>query len=399
MADSAVPAPPADASLPPETGAPDKVAADKAAASARLKERRLQLFRILGVVLLVAALAYAIYWWIFGRNAVATDNAYVGADSAQVTPLVASAVTKVHVIETQGVRAGQVLVELDGADARIALQQASAQLATAQAHVSGYYANDRALAGQVASSAAGIAAADAKVASAAADLDRARIDLQRRQALVGSGAVSGDELTAAQNSNAAAVSALATARAGRIQAAAQVAAARGNREANGVLISGVSAAENPEVRAARAAVDKARLDLERTVIRAPIAGVVAKKSVQVGQRVALGAPMMSIVPVDTAFVDANFKESQLTRVRVGQPVTLHSDLYGGHVVYHGVVTGLSGGTGAAFALIPAQNASGNWIKVVQRLPVRITLRRDELLEHPLRIGLSMSAKIDVSNAR
>ena len=382
----------ADPQLPPKAEAPP--ADTKAAKSAKRK----RLFLILGLVVLVAALGYGLYYWLVGRNAVSTDNAYVGADSAAVTPLTAAAVKRVLVMETQTVRAGQLLVELDDADAQVALEQAQAQLATAERKVAGYYAQGRALGAQVQSRAADIAAADAQIASAQSDLTRARIDLGRRQALAKSGAVSGDELTNAQNKYSAGVAALASATAARKQAAAQVTAAQGSEAVNEALISGSSPRGNPEVRAARAAVARAQLDLDRTVIRAPIGGIVARKSVQLGQRVAPGASLMTIVPADTAYVDANFKESQLTHVRIGQPVTLTADLYGGDVVYHGRVTGLSGGTGAAFALIPAQNASGNWIKVVQRLPVRVTLDRDELRQHPLRIGLSMSAAIDVSNA-
>jgi membrane fusion protein (multidrug efflux system) len=165
-----------------------------------------------------------------------------------------------------------------------------------------------------------------------------------------------------------------------------------------VLIEGVSLDQNPEVAAAKARLDAAQLMLDRTVLRAPLDGIISKKQVEVGQQVAVGAPLMVIVPAQDAYVDANFKEVQLKKVRPGQPVTLTSDLYGSGVKFHGRVRGLSGGTGSAFSLIPAQNASGNWIKVVQRLPVRIDLDRKELAEHPLRIGLSMKASVDVSGA-
>ncbi len=357
-----------------------------------------KLFRILGGVIAVLAIAYGLYWFIIGRNNVSTDNAYVGANSAQVTALTSAAIVRVAVMETDIVKAGDVLVELDAADARLALAQAQAQLASAERRVQGYYAQGQALQAQVAARGADIAAADARVASAEADLSRARVNLQRRQAILASGAVSGDELTAAQNAQATAMAALSVAKAGRAESQAQVGSARGNQAVNTALISGGAARNNPEVQVARAAVERAQLDLDRTIIRAPVAGVVAKKNAQIGQRVAPGAALMTIVPVETAFVDANFKESQLQKVRIGQPVTLTSDLYGGDVVYHGKVSVLGGGTVAAFALIPAQNATGNWIKVVQRLPVRVMLDPDELRAHPLRIGLSMSADIDVSDA-
>jgi membrane fusion protein (multidrug efflux system) len=180
------------------------------------------------------------------------------------------------------------------------------------------------------------------------------------------------------------------------EAKAARSAATGSRAANAALVEGTTVDTNPDVTAARAKLDQARLDLARTVIRAPIDGVVTNRQVQVGQRVAAGTPVMTIVPVDTLYVDANFKEGQLARVRVGQPVRLTTDLYGDKVVFHGRVMGFSGGTGSAFALIPAQNATGNWIKVVQRLPVRVALDRRELAQHPLRVGLSTEAEIDVS---
>jgi membrane fusion protein (multidrug efflux system) len=282
------------------------------------------------------------------------------------------------------VKPGDTLVTIDPDDARIAVAQAEAALGQAQRKVLGYAANDTALAAQL-----GARAAD--IARAKADLERARIDLNRRLALSASGAVSGDELTTAKN-------AFATAQAGLAQAQAGLRSAQGNREANNVLISGVRLERNPEVVAARARLDAARLALSRTVIKAPIGGVVSKKQVQVGQQATVGVPLMAIVPTGDAYVDANYKEAQLTKVRIGQPVELVSDLYGSKVKFHGKVVGLSGGTGSAFSLIPAQNASGNWIKVVQRLPVRIQLDRRDLAEHPLRIGLSMKAAIDVSGS-
>lgn len=199
--------------------------------------------------------------------------------------------------------------------------------------------------------------------------------------------MSADELTAAENRLRNATAALAAAR-------AQRGAAEGSRAVNKALISGVSLETNPEVAAARAQLAQARLNLQRTVIRAPIDGVIAKRAVQVGQRVQVGAPLMTVVPVDQAYVNANFKEGQLARVQIGQPVELTSDLYGSSVKYRGRVAGLAGGTGSAFSLIPAQNATGNWIKVVQRLPVRIELDAAELRAHPLRVGLSMKATID-----
>jgi membrane fusion protein (multidrug efflux system) len=360
-------------------------------------QQRTRWFILLGGAVLLGLAIWLAYWLLVASRRVSTDNAYVGADVAQVTPLTAGPVAKVLVVETESVAAGQPLVILDDADARLAVAEAQADLGQAQRRVKGYFASDTALSGQVAAKQADIARADAEIASAASDLERARTDLVRRQNLAASGAVSGDELTTAQNRLSTAKAALAVAQASRAGAMANRGAAVGSQQVNTALISGASVEQNPEVAAARAKLDRAQLNLARTVIRAPIAGVVSKKAVQLGQQVETGDTLMAIVPTTRAFVDANFKEVQLTRVRPGQRVTLVSDLYGDHVKFHGRVRGLSGGTGSAFSLIPAQNASGNWIKVVQRLPVRIDLEPAELKEHPLRVGLSMKATVDLSD--
>jgi membrane fusion protein (multidrug efflux system) len=357
---------------------------------------RRQLLTGLAVVVVIGVVLWVLYAVLIGSRHVETDNAYVGAEVAQVTPLISGPVAKVLVSETQTVVAGQPLVVIDDADARIAVLAAQAALGQAQRKVQGYFASDDALAGQVAARDADIARAAAAVTGAQASLEQARIELSRRKALSDSGAVSGEELTTAQSQYTNAQSALVEARAALAQAKATRTAAAGNREVNTALISGLPANKNPEIAAAEARLASAQLALDRTVLRAPLAGVVSKKNVQVGQQVQVGAPLMAIVPTTNAYVDANFKEVQLDKVHVGQPVTLTSDLYGHGVKFHGRVTGLSGGTGSAFSLIPAQNASGNWIKVVQRLPVRITLDPAELKDHPLRVGLSMKAAIDIS---
>ncbi|CAN7516483.1 HlyD family secretion protein [Caulobacter sp. LjRoot300] len=357
---------------------------------------RRQLLTGLAVVVVIGVVLWVLYAVLIGSRHVETDNAYVGAEVAQVTPLISGPVAKVLVSETQTVTAGQPLVVIDDADARIAVLAAQAALGQAQRKVQGYFASDDALAGQVAAREADIARAAAAVTGAQASLEQARIELSRRKALSDSGAVSGEELTTAQSQYTNAQSALIEARAALAQAKASRTAAAGNREVNTALISGLPANKNPEVAAAEARLASAQLALDRTVLRAPLAGVVSKKNVQVGQQVQVGAPLMAIVPTTNAYVDANFKEVQLDKVHIGQPVTLTSDLYGHGVKFHGRVTGLSGGTGSAFSLIPAQNASGNWIKVVQRLPVRIALDPAELKDHPLRVGLSMKAAIDIS---
>jgi membrane fusion protein (multidrug efflux system) len=253
-----------------------------------------------------------------------------------------------------------------------------------------------ALAAQVLQGDAAVRRAQSQLDVAASAFAKARIDLDRRVKLVDSGAISAEDLTVARNAFAAAEGNLGQARAELAEAKAARSAASGSRAANAALVEGTTVDTNPDVTAARAKLEQARLDLARTVIRAPIDGVVTNRQVQVGQRVAAGTPVMTVVPVDTLYVDANFKEGQLARVRVGQPVRLTTDLYGDKIVFHGRVMGFSGGTGAAFALIPAQNATGNWIKVVQRLPVRVALDRRELAQHPLRVGLSTEAEIDVS---
>jgi membrane fusion protein (multidrug efflux system) len=365
--------------------APAAEPASPAATQATARARRARLLTWLAIGVVIAAVLYGAWWLISSGKSVSTDNAYVGAEVAQVTPLVAGPVATVLVRETQSVKAGDPLVTLDDSDTRILVEQAQAALGQAERKVRGYAASDTALAGQV-------SARDADIARARSDVERARTDLTRRQTLSASGAVSGDELTDARNKFAQAQAELA-------QATAARQAALGSREANRVLIAGVSLEQNPEVAAAKARLDAAQLALDRTVIKAPVDGIVSKKQVEVGQQVAVGVPLMAIVPAADAYVDANFKEVQLKKVRPGQPVILTSDLYGSGVKFHGRVRGLSGGTGSAFSLIPAQNASGNWIKVVQRLPVRIDLDPKELAQHPLRVGLSMKAKIDISGAR
>ena len=358
-------------------------------------ERRRRLFAIFGAVIAVVALGTLLWTWLTAYR-VSTDNAYVNADLIQVTPLVSGPVAAMYVTDTDTVKKGQLLVLLDDANARIALAQAQAELGQVERRVRGYFANDVALGGLVHSRQADIASASARVESAKADFERARIDLKRRQALAESGAVSGDELTQAENAYATAKAGLSAATAAHAQALAQRTAAEGQQSVNKALFEGASAEQNPEVLAARAKVEQAELDLRRTHIVAPVAGIVAKNAVQVGQQVTPGQQLMSIVPIASVYVDANYKEAQLTKVRVGQPAELTADLYGRSVKYHGTVIGLGGGTGAAFSLIPAQNATGNWIKVVQRLPVRIRLDPQELEHHPLRVGLSMNVVIDTS---
>ncbi len=352
--------------------------------SATRKRQRTRLFAILGGVVVIGAVGFTGYQLLVGSHYVTTDNAYAGASVAQITPQFGGTILTVPIHETQIVKAGDVLMTIDPSDARLALAQAAAQYRQAQSRVRGYFAGDT-------SALAQIDARSADVARAQAELEQARGDLGRRQGLAGSGAVSGQELADAQSEVRTKQAALAQAEANRKAAQAGF---QQQQAISGGQGQGIDA--NPEVAAAKAAYDIARVNLERTVLRAPIGGVIANNHAQIGQRVQAGAILMTVAPIQEAFVDANFKEGQLRKVRVGQPATLEADLYGKSVEYHGTVVGIGGGTGAAFAAIPAQNATGNWIKVVQRVPVRIAIDPKDLAEHPLRVGLSMGAKIKVN---
>jgi membrane fusion protein (multidrug efflux system) len=380
----------ADDTAATETGAPAPAADGDAARGAKRKK----LFRIFGLVLVTIAAAWGLWYFLTQAGRVHTDNAYVGADSAVVTALIAGPVQEVRVAGTQAVRKGDILVILDDADTRIAVADAEAALRQARQRYGQAGANADAARARVAARGADVGQARARLRDADASVDRALSELARRESLSGTGAVSGEELTAAR-------AALQSARAARDLAAAGIAAAQatqgsasGDLGAAEALVRGTTIDTAPDIAAAQARLEKAQLDLARTVIRAPVDGIVTNKQVQVGQRIAAGAPIMTIVPIDTAYVDANYKESQFGKIRIGQPVELVSDYYGDDVVYRGKVVGIAGGTGAAFSLIPAQNATGNWVKVVQRLPVRIALDPQELKAHPLRVGLSMEATID-----
>ncbi len=332
--------------------------------------RRWRLLAGMGGGLLAIALVYGLYWAQVLRYHQTTDDAYVSGNVVQITPQISGTVVAIGADDTQFVKAGQSLVRLDRADAKVALDQAEAQLARTVRDVRNQFATSAQLE----------AALDAKQT----ELTRAQSDLERRARLGASGAVSGEELQHARDA---------------VKAAqADLAAARQQLAANRARIDGTTLADHPEVRDAAAAVRNAYLTLARTDLPAPVSGFVARRNVQLGQRVAPGTPLMAVVPLDQVWVDANFKEPQLSRMRMGQPVTLSADLYGGRVVYHGKVAGFGAGTGAAFSLLPAQNATGNWIKIVQRVPVRVALDPLEVAAHPLQIGLSMRADVDVQDA-
>ncbi|HXR92489.1 MAG TPA: HlyD family efflux transporter periplasmic adaptor subunit [Steroidobacteraceae bacterium] len=321
---------------------------------------------ILGGFLVIGA-AWGVYWDRDLRYSVYTDDAYVSGNVVQITPRISGTVVAIGADNTQFVKAGQTLVRLDPEDAKVTLQESEAQLAKTVRQVRNLFATTSEL--------------QANVQVRRTGLAKAQSDYARRARLERSGAISQEELQHADDAVRAAQAALA--------------AAQQQLAANRAWIDGTTIQSNPAVRDAAAAVHAAYLNYARTVLPAPVSGFVARRDVQLGERVNSGTPLMAVVPLDEVWVDANFKESQLDTMRVGQPVTLTSDLYGGGVVFHGRVIGFGAGTGSAFSLLPAQNATGNWIKIVQRVPVRVALDPRELAQHPLQIGLSMKAYVNV----
>ena len=341
---------------------------NKPAQSANTGKRK-RMMTLLVIVILIAAIAYGLYYFLVARFHEDTDDAYVNGNVVQITPQVTGTVVAVNADDTQTVKAGDPLVVLDPADARVALEQAEANLAQTVRQVRGLFADDNQY--------------QAQVAQRQSDLSRAQDDLKRRMTVAQTGAVSQEEISHARD----AVK----------SAQAAVEAAQQQLASNRALTANTTIANHPNVQASAAKVRDAYLNNARNTLPAPVTGYVAKRSVQVGQRVSPGTPLMAIVPLGAVWVDANFKEVQLKHMRIGQPVELTADVYGSSVVYHGKVVGFSAGTGSAFSLLPAQNATGNWIKVVQRLPVRIALDPQELEKHPLRIGLSMQADVSIKD--
>ncbi len=344
---------------------------------------RKRLLLIATLIFLVAAIAYGTWWALVARHFQSTDDAYVHGDLVQITPQVAGTVVAIHADDTDYVEAGVALAELDRADAEVALEQAQATLAQTVRQVSTLYAQNHGLQ-------ADIEARQAQAQHARTELARLQNDLSRREGLGRAGGISGEELLHAR-------AAVKNGQAAVAAADAATKAAQANLESNSALTANTTVAEHPSVKLAAASVREAYLDLARTSLPAPVSGYIARRTAQLGQRIAAGTALMSVVPLDRVWVDANFKEVQIGQMRIGQPVRLHADMYGKKVTYHGTVAGLSAGTGSAFALLPAQNASGNWIKVVQRVPVRIALDPEELRAHPLRLGLSIQATVDISD--
>ncbi|MBU9333868.1 EmrA/EmrK family multidrug efflux transporter periplasmic adaptor subunit [Burkholderia multivorans] len=333
--------------------------------------KRKRMMTLLVAVIVIAAIAYGLYYFLVARFHEETDDAYVNGNVVQITPQVTGTVIAVKADDTQTVKAGDPLVVLDPADSQVALQQAEANLAQTVRQVRGLFVNDDQY--------------RAQVALRQSDLSKAEDDLRRRLAVAQTGAVSQEEISHARDA---------------VRAAqASLDAAQQQLASNRALTANTTIASHPNVLAAAAKVRDAYLANARNTLPAPVTGYVAKRSVQVGQRVSPGTPLMSVVPLNAVWVDANFKEVQLKHMRIGQPVELTADIYGSSVVYHGKVVGFSAGTGSAFSLLPAQNATGNWIKVVQRLPVRIELDPKDLDKHPLRIGLSMQVDVNIKDER
>jgi membrane fusion protein (multidrug efflux system) len=332
------------------------------------KKSRSFMLRILGVLILIGAIAFGVWYFLVSRWYEHTDDAYVNGNVVQITPQITGTVVSIGADDGDLVKQGDVLVTLDKADADVALENAAANLANTVRKVRGLYST--------------VSGAQADVAVRQVALQKAKADYDRRVTLTSSGAISAEELSHARDALTAAESSLTT--------------AQQQLQTNKVLVDDTIVSSHPDVKAAAAQYRAAYLTEVRTTMVAPVTGYVAKRTVQVGQRVQPGAPLMAVVPLHEVWIDANFKETQLTHMRIGQPVEVTSDVYGHAVKYNGKVLELGVGTGGAFALLPAQNATGNWIKIVQRIPVRVVFTDPKQLDqHPLRIGMSLNTTVDM----
>lgn len=375
-------------------GGPDPASDERA-----LTRRRRRALALIGLSVLTAVIAAAGWWWEVARWQTTTSDAYVGADMAQISALAAGTVRVLAVQTGQQVKEGDLLAELDDTDGRLALATAEAQLAKAVRVVRGLSGTALAAEAVVSQRRSDVAAAEARLQAAGTVLLKARSELARQTGLAERRFLSPEALVAsraavatAQADRDAAESAVRVAQAGTGQARAQARAA-------GVQIEDGPLSRQPDVALAAAAVRQAMVVLARTRILAPIDGVAGPRSAQIGERVAPGSPIVSLIPLGSVWVDANFKETELASLRVGQPATLIADAYGSAVAYRGKVAGIAPATGSALSLLPAQNATGNWIKVVQRVPVRIWLETAELASHPLQVGLSMNVTVDLRDKR
>lgn len=332
-----------------------------------MHHKRRVFLSLLTLVFLLIAVLYGLYWLLVGRFYVETDNAYVNGNIIPITSQVGGTIIAVKADDTQFVKAGQVLVQLDPIDSFIALEQARANLAQTIRRTQQLFINNEGL--------------SASIKDKEATLAKAHQDLGRRKAAIGYGAVSSEELTHAKDTLTSADASLTQARSALL--------------ANRALTENTNLQQHPGVLLAAAQFRQAYIAYKRSEIRAPVSGEISRRVAQVGQRIAAGTRLMAVVPLEQVWVDANFKEKQVRDMRIGQPATLTAELYGSSVKYNGKIVGFAAGTGSAFALLPAQNATGNWIKVVQRLPVRIRIDPQELKVHPLRIGLSMLVTVNI----
>ncbi|MEF3081052.1 HlyD family efflux transporter periplasmic adaptor subunit [Luteimonas sp. SMYT11W] len=339
--------------------------ADAAAPQKNGKRRRA--LAILATVAIVAGIGWAAWYLLVARWHQDTDDAYVQGNVVSIVPQTMGTVVSIDADEGMRVEAGQALVHLDPNDAQVAYDQSVANLAGTVRQVRGLYSS--------------VESGQADLAARQVAVRQAREDVKRREGLVASGAVSREELAHARDILAGAEAALS--------------GSQGQLSRSRALVDATEIASQPQVQAAAGQLRQAWLNLQRMAIVAPVSGHVAKREVQLGQRVAPGNTLMTIVPLEQVWIEANFKETQLTKMRIGQPVEVHADLYGSDVRYDGRVASLGMGTGSAFSLLPAQNASGNWIKIVQRVPVRIELDPKQVVEHPLRLGLSMHVDVAI----
>jgi membrane fusion protein (multidrug efflux system) len=330
------------------------------------RKRKLWLF---GLLILAIVVVVGVWLWydLYGRYSESTDDAYVNGNVVEITPLVTGTVISIGADDGDLVHEGQVLLQFDPNDSRIALQSAQANLAKTVRQVRGLYSN--------------VDGMKAQVAARQSDVQKAQDNFNRRRNLAAGGAISQEELSHARDDLSSAQSALNT--------------ARQQLSSTAALVDDTQVSNHPEVMAAAAQLRQAYLANARSTLIAPVTGYVAKRTVQLGQRIQPGTATMAVIPLDQLWIDANFKETQLGHMRIGQPVRINADLYGDDVVYNGTVDSVGAGTGSAFALLPAQNATGNWIKIVQRVPVRIHIDPQDLQQHPLRIGLSTLVDVDL----
>ncbi|MEI7127569.1 multidrug efflux MFS transporter periplasmic adaptor subunit EmrA [Pectobacterium versatile] len=333
------------------------------------KQQRKRVLSLLTFIFVVLGCAWLVYWFLVLRHHQSTDDAYVAGNQIQIMAQVSGSVTHVNVDNTDFVKQGQVLVELDPTDAQQTFERAKTGLANSVRQTHQLIINSKQY--------------QANIELRQTELNKAQSDLSRREALGSANAIGREEVQHARD-------AVATAK-----AALEV--ARQQYQANQAMILDTPLEKQPAIQQASVEMRDAWLALQRTKIVSPIDGYVSRRSVQIGARISSTSALMAVVPANHLWVDANFKETQLANMRIGQPATVIADIYGGDVVYQGKVVGLDMGTGSAFSLLPAQNATGNWIKVVQRLPVRIEIDPKQIAEHPLRIGLSALVNVDTAN--